>query len=542
LRGQGLRQEAYDAFYRASWSLAWTAASYYELAELDCLDGNYRTALDHINRSIGTNGNNLKAKNLKSVVLRNLGHPGEAMQLAATLSKADPLDLWSRNELIELAVLLGKESEVNQRRKDLEAIISGEVQSSLELATYYGNCGSYKEAVEVLALLDISAHKNGSTFPMVYYYLAYYQAAMGNMEEAERYRKLASTMPVDYCFPYRMESLDVLEQAIKMIPADANALYYMGNLLFDSQPKRAISLWERAVEKDGSNAVLFRNLGFAYSKIDTAYERAIGQYEHALQLTQDARMIYELDVLYEMANVDLSKREALFKKSESLKHHRVDVLIRQVLVNIQANKYDKAIELLNDNYFYRWEGGNEVREYYEDAHLLRGISYLNKGKVAKAMADFAAALEFPENLEEGRPEFDEKFARSYYYYGLAQELMGNQGEAQKYYRKAADEQTGNSEFLYYNILACKKLGEIEPARAYSGKLQEFAERGSRDRFFAKFGEKKSEQMKRAEKNYLKGLIDMAAGKSDSAKSDFLEAIELNPGHAWAKAHLNELNQ
>jgi tetratricopeptide (TPR) repeat protein len=41
LREQGNMQEAYDAFYRATWSMAWHAASFYQLAEMDCRTGSY---------------------------------------------------------------------------------------------------------------------------------------------------------------------------------------------------------------------------------------------------------------------------------------------------------------------------------------------------------------------------------------------------------------------------------------------------------------------------------------------------------------------
>jgi len=260
-----------------------------------------------------------------------------------------------------------------------------------------------------------------------------------------------------------------------------------------------------------------------------------------LKINPDPRMLYELDILYEKSNVDMEKRAGLFKEYASVSSRRVDALTRQVLVSIQSEEYDDAINLLHDNYFYRWEGGNEVREYYEDAHLLRGVSYLGKGKLKKARTDFEAALEYPENLEEGRPEFDEAFARSYYYNGLVLERMGESAAAEEYYRKAAAERTAYSEFIYYNILALEKLGKIQEREVQIKNLQRYAERGSGDRFFAKFGERQSQQMKQAELQYLQGLVAMVKSQSDEARTAFQKAIELNPNHSWAKAHLSELD-
>ena len=123
----------------------------------------------------------------------------------------------------------------------------------------------------------------------------------------------------------------------------------------------------------------------------------------------------------------------------------------------ERKRYDEAIDLLENNYFYRWEGGEEVRQYYEDAYYLRGLDRFRQGKCELALADFQAALVYPENLEEGRPEFNESFARSYYYLGLAHEECGKKNIAKQYFRKAAEEDAGNSEYLYYNYLASVEL-------------------------------------------------------------------------------------
>ena len=530
LRGQGKTKSAYDAFYRASWSLGWSAASYYQLAELDCQDGAYDTALDHINRSIATNGGNLNARNLKTVILRKQGQSQQALELATAISSENPLDLISQNELL----ILGGE------KAELESIILQEVETILELAATYGNFGAYQEAMDLLSTLDQSIHPEGSDYPMIYYYLAYYHSRMGETEASEKYAQMAQTKPADYCFPYRQESLQVLEYIIGEYPDDAKALYYLGNLLFDQQPDRAVSLWEKAAGMEELNPVLYRNLGLAYARVDADYKKAIGYYENALEIKSDARMLYELDILYEKANVDMDKRRLLFKENSAVASKRVDALTRQVLVNIQSEDYGEAVKLLHDNYFYRWEGGNEVREYYEDAHLLRGIQYLGKGKLKKAKEDFQAALAYPENLEEGRPEFDEAFARSYYYNGLVAERMGEKEAAESYFQKAAVERTGRSEFVYFNILASEKLGDKLQVEDQIKRLEVYAARGSGDRFFAKFGERQSQQMKQAEQQYLEGLVEMASGNSAGAKAAFENALELNPNHSWAKAHLGEI--
>ena len=55
----GREEEAYAAFYKAAWNQAWQGAAYHALAELDCRRGDWTTALDHLDRSLRLNTDNL---------------------------------------------------------------------------------------------------------------------------------------------------------------------------------------------------------------------------------------------------------------------------------------------------------------------------------------------------------------------------------------------------------------------------------------------------------------------------------------------------
>ena len=71
--GANVFEEAYASFYKATWNQAWQAAAYHALAELDCRKEHWATALDHLDRSLRMNTDNLRARNLKVIVLRKLG-------------------------------------------------------------------------------------------------------------------------------------------------------------------------------------------------------------------------------------------------------------------------------------------------------------------------------------------------------------------------------------------------------------------------------------------------------------------------------------
>ena len=98
--------------------------------------------------------------------------------------------------------------------------------------------------------------------------LATLRRKSGQSEEASKYFRLAAQMPPDYVFPFRLETIKVLESAMRANPADARAPFYLGNLLYDRQPPTAIKLWEKSAAMDSSFALVYRNLAQGYQQAE----------------------------------------------------------------------------------------------------------------------------------------------------------------------------------------------------------------------------------------------------------------------------------
>jgi tetratricopeptide (TPR) repeat protein len=534
---QGKLAEAYDNFYKATWSVEWHSPAYFSLARIDCRRGEHQTALAHLERSITTNSENLNALNLRATVLRKLDRLEAAHEQLEDTVRKNPLDLQSRNELILLLKTAGKNAQAEKEMEQLNQVMRGDAEAYLELASLYGSCGLWDESIDVLERIDLGQTQAGSSYPMVYYYLSYYWSQKGAEEKARHYSQRASQMPTDYCFPFRAESVDVLEAAHRLDPSDARALYYLGNLLFDHQPDRAKEVWERSRELDDSFSIVHRNLALAYSRVDGSTQRAIESMEKAVELApEDPRLFYELDILYENGGVDLNRRRELLEENRTTVSGRVDALTRQVLVYVQSGAWDEAIELLMSHRFNRWEGGEMVRQLYVDAHLLRGSQSLRNGNVESALSDFLAADSYPPNLEQGRPVSSPRFAQVFYCLGLGYEANGDSERAQEYW-KAAAAAGGVGEGLYYQGLALSKLEEDRLAAAKFNRFWDFANSRSQRDFFAKFSELGSMQVQVAQVHYLRGLAYRGKGDEEQAREQLALALEKNPNHYWAKNHL-----
>jgi tetratricopeptide (TPR) repeat protein len=557
LKAQGKYNEAYEAFYKATWSLAWHSAGFHALAELACRQGDFIQSLDFLDRSLATNAYNVKALNLKAAVLRQVKRFSEAEKAAAAALALDPLDFRAKRER-SLAMSMNTKT-ASSAEIIVNENLHDDVQPCLEAAVDYANAGLWDEGVHVLKDLVGAYRDTSRVFPMAYYYLGSMSQERGEKAEASRYYQLASEMPADYCFPFRLESIAVLRRAIAENPNDARAPYYLGNLLYDLQPEEAIKEWERARRLDPAFALVNRNLGLGYSRVAGDNAKAIASLETAISQKVDARFLYELDRLYEAENVPAEKRLAFLRKHHETALERDDVLSREIELEIHAGDYDKALALLSGRQFNVWEGGGRfsVHDSYVDAHLLRGHRYREEGKYPKAMEDYEAAFAYPENLSVGKPYQGDRSPQIHYFMGLTYEASGKEEQAKEAFRASVaeigeDGRSGRSmrgygaDVLYCQARAFQKLGEeLKAARVFE-RLRDFGEgelgRESSVDYFAKFGEKTSSRLRTAQGHYALGLGHLGGGNRDAAKAEFEKALELNVAHLGANVELSELSK
>ena len=175
---------AYDAFYKSTWNHAWQSASYHAIAELDCLRQDWTKALDHLDRSLRVGTDNLRARDLKAIVLRKLGRDAAAEILIRDTLALDPLDWWARWLMSRSGTTMAGEAPGLQC----------DGQTRLDIALDYARAGFFAEAIEVLSdrlsshLDPLSqqgeGHQADGTAPLVRYYLGWLYQRLGDRREA----------------------------------------------------------------------------------------------------------------------------------------------------------------------------------------------------------------------------------------------------------------------------------------------------------------------------------------------------------------------
>ncbi len=538
LKGLEMYDEALDTLYRATWDYAWHSAAYLELARISCIKGDFQKALYQVNQSLSTNSTNNSAIDLKAAIQRKLKDFDGARATLSTILENDPLDFRAANELY----LIEKANGVTRTSSELLTTLTKKMrdfdQNYLYLAVGYLNDGLNADAEEVLLRFKGKNQEIG-------YYLGYFQDLKGKKAEAERLFNAASEQSIDYGFPFRLETVKVLECATKYHPTDAKPYYYLGNLLFDKQPERAISCWEKAVSLDPTIATAWRNLGWGYYQVNKDLTKAISAYEKAFAVKKDEPVYYaELDPLYELNNTPIETRAKLFDSANEVVKKRDDSFVREIMVLNLAGQSEKSVEYLTNSNFHFREGSSRVRDITVDAHLLLGRKYLAEKKYKEALEQFLATVETAENAGPGRKSGDARSPQINYFIGLAYEALGNKVKANSYYTLSTTQTIRDANSMsYYQGLSFLKLKNKPKAEScFNGLIGDGEKRlkqGQDVDFFAKFGEKESTNVQLSNAYLLIGLGKKGLGDTNASTKNLKKAVELSASNLWAKIEVKE---
>lgn len=539
LRGQHKTDAAHDAFYRAAWDDAYRAAAHYQRAELATAQSRFQLALEHITNVLAADRLDTRALSLKAAILRKMQRYVEAERAAQAALSVDPLDFHAANELVLTLQGRHKSAEAEKELQRLTKRMRGNVQSYLELASDYMDAGLWDAAIAVLRRPGASDPPSTDS-PLLHYYLGYALLQNGSKDAAKIEFARGAKLPIKYCFPFRLEGLDVLHAAIGLNPNDAHAYYYLGNLMFDRQPDVAIASWEKSRAIDATLATVHRNLGWAYQHTRNDAAKAILCYEQALACDQnDPRLFLEIDQLYEYANIPPARRLAAMKASHETLVQRQDSFMREIRVLVLNGVYDQAIDYLEHNYFHAQEGRRDVHDLFVDAHLLKGLDLLKHAQPDEALKHFHRAAEYPENLSVGRPANDPQAAQIAYYLGLAYDTLKQETKARESYQQAA-EMTGlggNPVAQFCQAMSLKQLGQSAACEKALAALIQAGKKGlaqeeSSD-FFAKFGTGRSRRVQVAAAHLMLGLGLLGQGDQDAAHEEFAQAAAGNYSDVWA---------
>ena len=431
----GAFDKAYDVLYRAAWNYTHRSAALFELACIDCRNGDYPAALEKLSESIGLNKGHTKAHNLQTAILRKLGDKA-AEQSAFDGVNDDKLDLFALVEYSHFADVHEKIAQFAAKPENL-----------LDVARDYMKAGLSEDAMYALSFA-------GDTSPLVEYYKAYITKDTAYIEKAEK-------AEMGYCFPSNVEDIAVLTYAIENGKA-ANANYYLGCLFYDRfRYAEAAQCFEECVRLCPTHGRAWRNLSLYW--FDKAHDgkKALACMENALKYRpDDPRLLLEYEQLLKNTNASLEQRLAVYDKYPELLKERDDCYLDKLTLLSQQGKYKEAIDMAAVKHFHIYEGGEgKLTKQHAWMHVLYGNELAKNGDAAQAKQIYKNGINMPKSYGEAKTFFNQE-AHIYYY--LSKLCTGDERKAAL--EKAAEYKAAVSEISLFRALALKELGKTDEAQ------------------------------------------------------------------------------
>ncbi|HVW61626.1 MAG TPA: DUF5107 domain-containing protein, partial [Puia sp.] len=544
LKLRGRLDEAFEAFYKATWNDAWQHSAFLNLARIATEQKKYGEALALVEKSLVRNYHSHTARHLKAALLRKTGKEN-----AQFISESLSIDPFNFGCLFE-AYLSDKDP------VPLKKLMRDSVQNYLEISLDYAQAGLYVEAGELLDLFE-------GQHTLAAYYKAWFALRAGKQEEARLMYLQAAKGDPNGCMPNKIEEVLILKNAIELNPLDGRARYYLGNFWYDKrQYAEAIACWEEAIHVDPGFPTTFRNLALAAYNKSGKKELALQYLEKAFALdTSDARVLMELDQLYKITGRSFAERLALLEKYPQLVESRDDLYLERVTLYNNLRQYEKARQLMAIRRFHPWEGGEgKVVGQYLLCHIELAKQALSRQEFEKAIGFLSATRSYPWNLGEGKL-YGAQENDVNYLLGCAYEGLGNLEEAAENFREATVGISQPVQAIYYNdpqpdkiiyqALAWLKLNDHEKAAGIFRQFIQFGQQHMNDRITIDYFAVSLPDMlvfdtdinlrNRIHCTYLTGLGHLGLGDETLGRKCLEEVLQLDLNHQGAAVYLQMSN-
>ncbi|NUU06169.1 DUF5107 domain-containing protein [Leifsonia sp. C5G2] len=479
------RDDARDAFARASWDAAYAVAAEFALAREAARDHDDRRATDLLRHVLAADPNHLQARDLLSLLLRRSERRAEADAVLAETLRLDPLDAWALH-------LSGR-------------VASADATTLLDVALEYAAAGFHTEA---LTALD-EAESALSTRPIgqvnIGPLIAYHRAALldrdGDREGAVTALRDASATDSTNTLPSRLDDIDALNRARELAPEDPLASALVGHWFYDRRRyDDAVAAWSVALANRPDPAlasILERNLGIAAYNIHQDSARATEHYERALSSApEDAKLWFESDQLAARTGVPARARLERLSAHPDAVAQRDDLTVTFARLLVEIGRAGEARDLLAARRFQPWEGGEgQVLDAWDRASFALADEALSAGAPTRAIAHLEDTLRPPQSLGEAR-HLLANVSEHHLRLGDSWAAAGDPERAAEHWRRAARSvsdftrmaATPFSPQTIFAIVALRRLGLSDDADALTDALtswvEEYAQRPAAIDYFA----------------------------------------------------------
>lgn len=435
-----------NALESAGWAardIGFRSVSYDLMAELHLSMSNYSKAELYAKKSLEFNTKNLNALEVLLVLYRKLENEEAFEKILDRIKEIKSLHHFSAIE----AQLYGKEF-VNLNSWEF---LTNELkeETTLSLALRYLELGQTTEAFLILQQLP----KNLKSKIWEAFLIGAENPLDGEALLLEINRE-----SVEFVFPFRRETLPVLEWAHSKNPSWKFTYLLAQNYIALGQTNRGIELLQELQSTpDLESFYRFR----AKIDINAPYTNRLSDFIKATELAPSDWKTWEDAIQFALAQKDyngaLNLSSKAFKKFKS--NYSIGLAHAKAL--LRNDKPGETLEVLNNVWVLPYEHASESKTIYNEAHYALILEYLKEAEYNKALELLNSVRAWPENLGVGRPfEADERMED--YISALIYNTLNQPENAKSSLEAILKYQDGQGDYLgtnlVFRLLALEKSG------------------------------------------------------------------------------------
>jgi len=412
-KDNGNYTDAKDGFRFSMRSMEYRSASWELLAEMSLADGNIAETINLAQNALDFNRRNLNSYKVLAIAQRKSDDKTEANKAVDQILSIDPLNHFA---LFEKSLLNPGDNSTKAFTNSFFNEMT--IEEYLEIGLFYAKLGLGDEAIDVLSL----APKH----PIVYYWLAY--LTKDQKPSGDNYLDLAIQYSTKLVFPYRIETLEVLDWANTQQPSWKTD-YYKALILWNRDRK------EEALKcmKNWTDEPDFEPFYYTRAYLEgIGSEAALKDMKQALSVNPEQWRLYkELALMYQQRKDYPAALEIIEQGQKKFTGNFIfDLVYAQTLALL--DHHAQSLKILEKINVLPFEGENSAHTVYEYDYLMLAIDQYNKGNYNKTLKLLEKSQLYSEKLGSGKPSYPDlrtqNFIRAKVY-----EKQGNKDLAIKAY-------------------------------------------------------------------------------------------------------------
>ncbi len=435
-------------------SLGWAArdikyrsVSYAQMAEIFMSQNNNVNATKYAQKALDYNTYNINARQVLLILSRKQNNPEEFNKQAKELLAIDPLHHFAS---IEMALLNNN----SDAKKKIISSIQNEfsAETILELALKYYTLGLYDEALYMLSLKPEDVK--------IKLWTAYLLKDTDVLQSKTLVHAMKS-LSTDFVFPYRRETIPILEWAIQKDSHWKFNYYLALNYLAIGKKEKGEQLLKASGNTPNSAPFyVFR----AKTLSNESYQNRLNDYQKALQLNDVDPLIWNEFIQFNLKNNNHNLTYTEAKKAFKKFPDNYEIALGYSMALIRVKKYSECLNVLKNIKILPSELSSRSRTIYYEASLLLANQYIQQKKYLKAIEIIEKSKEWPENLGVGKP-YDVDTRLQDFLLAVCYEKSNKKNNQEKFLNNITDYTNSHLEKSsinhLYGLLSLRKLSKKE---------------------------------------------------------------------------------